>query len=67
VQIGTEGVLKKVLHEGGHAEALVDRLGVNVIVLLALTDTGRFSYHPALPANVVALGTSVLRWISSRT
>jgi len=50
------------LYEGGDAEALVDRLarlalvGVNVIVLLALTDTGRPSYNPALAAKVAALG-----------
>jgi len=53
------------LYEGGDAEALVDRLarlvlmGVNVIVLLALTDTGRPSYNPALSAKVAALGVPV--------
>ena len=53
------------LYEGGNAEALVDRLarlsvrGVNVIVLLALTDTGRPSYDPALSAKVAALGIPV--------
>lgn len=53
------------LYEGGDAEALVDRLarlvlmGVNVIVLLALTDTGRPSYNPALAAKVAALGIPV--------
>jgi hypothetical protein len=33
--------------------------GVNVIVLLALTDTGRPSYDPALSARVAALGIPV--------
>lgn len=53
------------LYEGGDAEALVDRLtrlsvlGVNVIVLLALTDTGRPAYNPALSAKVAALGIPV--------
>ena len=53
------------LYEGGDAEALVDRLarlsvlGVNVIVLLALTDTGRPAYHPALSAKVAGLGIPV--------
>jgi len=53
------------LYEGGNADALVDRLarlsvrGVNVIVLLALTDTGRPSYDPALSAKVAALGIPV--------
>jgi Mg-chelatase subunit ChlD len=53
------------LYEGGDAAALVDRLaqlcarGVNVIVLLALTDTGRPSYNPALSAEVAALGVPV--------
>lgn len=53
------------LYEGGNAEALVDRLarisvrGVNVIVLLALTDTGRPAYNPALSAEVAALGIPV--------
>jgi hypothetical protein len=53
------------LYEGGDAEALVDRLarltlmGVNVIVLLALTDTGRPSYNPALSAKVAGLGVPV--------
>lgn len=53
------------LYEGGDAEALVDRLarmtvsGVNVIVLLALTDTGRPSYDPNLAARVAALGIPV--------
>lgn len=53
------------LYEGGNADALVDRLarlvlsGVNVIVLLALTDSGRPSYDPALSAKVAALGIPV--------
>jgi Mg-chelatase subunit ChlD len=53
------------LYEGGNAAALVDRLerikgrGVNVIVLLALTDTGRPAYDPALSAKVAALGIPV--------
>ncbi|RJF87573.1 VWA domain-containing protein [Oleomonas cavernae] len=53
------------LYEGGDAEALVGRLarlsliGVNVIVLLALTDTGRPAYDPALSAKVAALGIPV--------
>ena len=53
------------LYEGGDADALVDRLarltisGVNVIVLLALTDSGRPSYDPALAAQVAALGIPV--------
>lgn len=53
------------LYEGGDAEALVERLarlsaiGVNVIVLLALTDTGRPAYDPALSGKVAALGIPV--------
>ncbi|PXA99917.1 hypothetical protein DMC47_00825 [Nostoc sp. 3335mG] len=53
------------LYEGGDAEALIDRLarlavsGVNVIVLLALTDTGRPSYDPHLAARVASLGMPV--------
>ena len=53
------------MYEGGNADALVDRLarlvllGVNVIVLLALTDTGRPSYDPALSARVATLGIPV--------
>ena len=53
------------LYEGGDADALVDRLarisvrGVNVIVLLALTDTGRAAYNPALSARVASLGIPV--------
>lgn len=53
------------LYEGGDAHALVERLarlkaiGVNVIVLLALTDTGRPAYDPALSGMVAALGVPV--------
>lgn len=53
------------LYEGGDAHALVERLarlkaiGVNVIVLLALTDTGRPAYDPALSSKVAALGVPV--------
>ncbi len=58
-------VLVTDLYEGGDAEALVDRLarlvvsGVNVIVLLAITDTGRPSYDPHLAARVASLGIPV--------
>lgn len=53
------------MYEGGNAASLVDRLarlavsGVNVVVLLALTDTGRPSYDPRLAAEVAALGIPV--------
>ena len=53
------------MYEGGDAASLVDRLarlvvsGVNVVVLLALTDTGRPSYDPRLSAEVAALGIPV--------
>ena len=53
------------LYEGGNAEELVSRLarlisaGVNVIVLLALSDQGRPAYHPQLSATVAALGAHV--------
>jgi Mg-chelatase subunit ChlD len=53
------------LYEGGNAQALVARLaaltaaGVNVIVLLALTDTGKPSYDPNLSGKVAALGIPV--------
>lgn len=53
------------LYENGVAAGLLDRLarvkasGVNVIVLLALTDTGRPSYDAALGADVAALGIPV--------
>ena len=53
------------LYEGGDADELVGRLarlrsdGVNVIVLLALTDTGRPSYDPALAGIVSSMGMPV--------
>lgn len=53
------------LYEGGNAEALVARLGrlltagVNVIVLLALSDEGRPAYDPKLSTQVAALGIPV--------
>jgi Mg-chelatase subunit ChlD len=53
------------LYEGGNAEEMLTRLarliglGVNVIVLLALSDTGRPAYHPNLSARVAALGAPV--------
>jgi hypothetical protein len=53
------------LREGGDADALVDRLarlamfGVNVIVLLALTDTGGPTYDSVLSAKVATLGVPV--------
>ena len=53
------------LYEGGNAEETLARLGrligmgVNVIVLLALSDAGRPAYHPDLSARVAALGAPV--------
>jgi Mg-chelatase subunit ChlD len=53
------------LYEGGNAEEMLVRLaglvrmGVNVIVLLALSDAGRPAYHPDLSARVAALGAPV--------
>lgn len=53
------------LYEGGNADELVERLarlvgmGVNVVVLLALSDEGRPAYDPALSARVAALGVPV--------
>jgi Mg-chelatase subunit ChlD len=53
------------LYEGGNAEEMLSRLGrlvglgVNVIVLLALSDAGRPAYHPDLSARVAALGAPV--------
>lgn len=50
------------MYEGGNAPELLERLsrlvaaGVDVIVLLALTDSGRPSYDPSLTAKVAALG-----------
>lgn len=61
----THMVLISDMYEGGDGDALVDRLaalvvtGVNVIVLLALTDTGRPSYDPQLSGRVAALGVPV--------
>ena len=53
------------LYEGGNAEETLARLGrligmgVNVIVLLALSDAGWPAYHPDLSARVAALGAPV--------
>lgn len=53
------------LYEGGNAEELLTRIarligaGVNVIVLLALSDQGRPAYDPNLSARVAALGVPV--------
>jgi len=53
------------LYEGGNAKEMVQRLaamvraGVNVIVLLALTDTGHPSWSPDLAQEVAALGIPV--------
>ncbi|MBX2854112.1 MAG: VWA domain-containing protein [Rhodobacteraceae bacterium] len=53
------------LYEGGDAEELLGRLasligaGVNVIVLLALTDSGRPGYHASLAGKVAGLGAPV--------
>lgn len=53
------------LYEGGNAEELLTRLarligmGVNVIVLLALSDQGRPAYDPNVSARVAALGAPV--------
>lgn len=53
------------LYEGGDAKSLVARLsklvgdGVNVIVLLALSDEGRPSYDADLAATISALGVPV--------
>ncbi|MEM9764249.1 MAG: VWA domain-containing protein [Pseudomonadota bacterium] len=53
------------LYEGGNAKELIARLGrmvglgVNVIVLLALSDTGRPGYDPQLAGTVAALGIPV--------
>lgn len=61
----THLVLISDMYEGGDAEDLVSRvaqlvtIGVNVIVLLALTDTGRPSYDPALSGRIAALGVPV--------
>ncbi len=61
----THLILISDMYEGGDANDLVARIarlvgiGVNVIVLLALTDTGRPSYDPALSGRVAALGVPV--------
>lgn len=53
------------LYEGGNARELVQRVarmivnGVNVIVLLALSDEGRPAYHPGLAGEIAALGAPV--------
>jgi hypothetical protein len=53
------------LYEGGNAEEMLTRvarligMGVNVIVLLALSDQGRPAYDPNLSARVAALGVPV--------
>ena len=53
------------LYEGGNAEEMLTRVarligaGVNVIVLLALSDSGRPAYNPNLSARVAALGAPV--------
>jgi Mg-chelatase subunit ChlD len=61
----THLVLISDMYEGGDKEDLVARIsrlvsiGVNVIVLLALTDTGRPSYDPALSARIASFGVPV--------
>lgn len=61
----THLVLITDLFEGGNAQELVARatrligMGVNLIVLLALTDTGRPSYDPTLADQFAALGAPV--------
>lgn len=61
----THLILISDMYEGGNAKDLVARLsqlvgiGVNVIVLLALTDTGRPFYDPELSAQVASLGVPV--------
>ena len=58
-------VLVSDLYEGGNADEMVARvarliaLGVNVIVLLALSDDGRPAYNPELSARIAALGAPV--------
>lgn len=53
------------LFEGGNGQELLRRLaalvrsGVNVVVLLALTDQGRPGYDPAMAGSVTALGIPV--------
>lgn len=61
----THLVLVSDMYEGGDAQDLMSRvaqlvtIGVNIIVLLALTDTGRPSYDPALSGRIAALGVPV--------
>lgn len=58
-------VLISDLYEGGNADEMVARvarliaLGVNVIVLLALSDDGHPAYNPELAARIAALGAPV--------
>ena len=58
-------VLISDLYEGGNAEEMVARvarligLGVNVIVLLALSDDGWPAYNPEIAARIAALGAPV--------
>jgi Mg-chelatase subunit ChlD len=58
-------VLVSDLYEGGVADEMVARvarliaIGVNVIVLLALSDDGRPAYNPELAARIAALGAPV--------
>ncbi|TIR22454.1 MAG: VWA domain-containing protein [Mesorhizobium sp.] len=53
------------LYEGGNGKELLQRLaalvrsGVNVVVLLALTDQGRPGYDPSMAGSVAALGIPV--------
>ncbi|TGV37779.1 VWA domain-containing protein, partial [bacterium M00.F.Ca.ET.168.01.1.1] len=53
------------LYEGGNGKELLQRLaalvrsGVNVIVLLALTDQGRPGYDPSMAGSVAAMGIPV--------
>ena len=53
------------LYEGGNGQELLQRLaalvrsGVNVVVLLALTDQGRPGYDPAMAGSVASLGIPV--------
>ena len=53
------------LYEGGNAKELLSRvarligLGVNVIILLALSDQGKPFYDPTLSAKMAALGVPV--------
>lgn len=61
----THLILISDLYEGGNAEELLSRIarlvgmGVNVIALLALSDTGRPSYDPKNAQDFAALGVPV--------